>query len=103
MTDLALREFHLDRRSYPASLSELVPDYLPSPPLDPFSGQSLHYRQQNETYVLYSIGPNQANDGGQAVTWPDLIGGQGDLLLDSPDSLAAQRKAKPGPSPTDGR
>ncbi len=49
----------------PAILHELVPDYLPELPQDPFTGTDFCYaRLDNFDYKLYSVGPNKVDDGG---------------------------------------
>lgn len=48
----------------PESLAELVPRFLPAVPADPFDGQPLRYRHTNDTYVVYSVGADLADDGG---------------------------------------
>lgn len=65
-TALAIEQFHFDQGRIPATLSELVPEYLPSVPLDPHSPtEELRYRLQGEDgYVLYSTGRNSFDDGG---------------------------------------
>jgi hypothetical protein len=35
--------------------------------MDPFDGQPLRYRKQNDGYVLYSIGPDLKNNGGNQM------------------------------------
>jgi hypothetical protein len=69
LTALALEQFRVahDNR-YPASLSELTPNYLDATPMDPFDGQSLRYRKQGAGYVLYSIGPDLKDNGGKRMT-----------------------------------
>jgi hypothetical protein len=54
--ELALRMYHLDHGQFPERLEDLVPDYLPAVPEDPFSGHPLVYRRQADGYVLYSVG-----------------------------------------------
>ena len=49
----------------PASLAELVPNFLPAIPADPFDGQPLRYKKLVKGYVLYSIGENLTDDGGK--------------------------------------
>jgi RNA polymerase sigma factor (sigma-70 family) len=69
LTALGLEQFRAAHNNlYPATLSELVPNYLPAPLEDPFDGQPLRYRKQGAGYVLYSIGPNLKDDGGQRMT-----------------------------------
>ena len=63
---VALEQFRVEHGSrYPASLSELVPNYLAAPPADPFDGQPLRYRKHGPGYLLYSIGPDLKDDGGE--------------------------------------
>ena len=59
------RAAHVNR--YPAGLSELSPNYLNTTLMDPFDGQPLRYRKQNDGYVLYSIGPDLKNNGGNQM------------------------------------
>lgn len=48
----------------PVQLQDLVPDYMPTVPLDPFDGGPLRYRADGQRFVVYSIGPDGADDGG---------------------------------------
>ena len=61
---VALERHRLDRGEYPETLDALVPTYAKRIPSDPFSGKPLVYSRQPEGYVLYSIGPNNKDDGG---------------------------------------
>jgi hypothetical protein len=56
--------------AYPASLSQLVPSYLHSVPIDPFTPSSmpLLYRLNGAKYILYSIGPDMHDDGGTPIS-----------------------------------
>ena len=71
MTAVALEQFRATHNQYPAGLSELAPNYLDAPLMDPFDGQPLHYRQQGAGYVLYSIGFDLKDDGGKRLTGKD--------------------------------
>lgn len=85
-TELALRCFHSDQGHPPTRLDELVPKYLKSIPLDPFSGQPLVYRAQGTNWLLYSVGPDRVDDGGTPVG-PRQRGSaerKGDWFFDSP-------------------
>jgi hypothetical protein len=62
--DLAVRSFAEDKGRLPSALGELVPGYLPSVPEDPFSGQPLLYRPVGRSFVLYSVGQDRQDDGG---------------------------------------
>jgi len=65
ITAIALKRYQLKHGGYPPDLSSLVPEFLPAVPLDPVDGQPLRYRPQaNGTFLLYSVGPNGKDDGG---------------------------------------
>lgn len=51
--------------SLPESLDALVPDLLPSIPIDPFDGQPLRYKLLPRGFAVYSVGPNQRDDYGR--------------------------------------
>lgn len=68
LTELALRAYKLDHGGYPAALSTLVPGYLKAVPTDPFSlSRPLNYKPKGATFVLYSVGPDGKDDGGQPI------------------------------------
>jgi hypothetical protein len=64
---LAMRLYEHDHGHRPATLLELVPEYLPVLPSDPFApdGQSFGYLADTELPRLYSVHLNQTDDGGQ--------------------------------------
>ena len=65
---LALQAYKLDRHTYPVSLSQLTPTYLPAVPSDPFSNnQPFKYRLNGSTYILYSVGPDGVDNGGTPI------------------------------------
>jgi hypothetical protein len=45
-------------------LNELVPTYLSSLPRDPFDGEPLRFKRRASGYVVYSIGSDLRDDGG---------------------------------------
>jgi hypothetical protein len=53
--------------AFPARLDDLVPDHLPAIPVDPFSGTALLYKVVPDGFVVYSVGTNRADDGGQGA------------------------------------
>lgn len=54
---LALRLFKERQGGWPTRLEELVPEVLPTLPLDPFSGVPFKYRRLGEGWQLWSVGP----------------------------------------------
>lgn len=65
ITAIALKRYQLKNGNYPATLDLLVPDFIPSVPIDPVDGRPLHYRRNTDgAFLLYSVGENGRNDGG---------------------------------------
>jgi hypothetical protein len=61
---LALERYRLDKKAWPAKLEELTPQYLSSVPLDPYDGKALRYRRVKDGVIVYSVGPDGTDDGG---------------------------------------
>jgi hypothetical protein len=84
MTEAALRLFRSEHGRWPASLNELVPDLLSKVPADPFSDRPIVYRCTDDGYLLYSVGGNGVDDGGQRATIFGAVQEQtGDLFFDA--------------------
>jgi len=61
----ALERHHLIHGNYPATLEELAPVFLQKIPHDVISGEPLKYRRiGNGSYLIYSVGWNETDDGG---------------------------------------
>jgi hypothetical protein len=70
-TSLAIERFRLAYEGkIPATLNELLPDYLSELPRDIFDGQPLRFGALPRGYVIYSIGPDGVDDGGLERTNP---------------------------------
>jgi hypothetical protein len=64
----ALERYRLAHGVYPGSLDVLAPAYIDELPHDIMNGQPYHYRLRSDgTYLLYSVGWNQTDDGGKIV------------------------------------
>jgi hypothetical protein len=64
-TAIALKRYELREGKYPSALSRLVPEFLQALPRDLVDGQPLRYRLNADgTFLLYSIGENGRDDGG---------------------------------------
>jgi len=59
---------------YPEALDELVPNYLPVLPLDPFTGNSFIYYPTETRYNLYSVGADIIDNGGIKHSWTRVEG-----------------------------
>jgi hypothetical protein len=71
-TAVAIARYRAAHGGAPATLAELVPKYLPSPALDPYSGQPLRYLHDTRGFKVYSVGRNKVDDGGVWEIAPDL-------------------------------
>ncbi len=66
---LAVECYRLEHGHWPAGLADLVGDYLLRRlPIDPFDGQPLRYRKDDVGVIVYSVGPDGADDGGNRAT-----------------------------------
>ncbi len=61
-TLIALKAYAKDKGALPASLADLVPEYLPSIPQDPYDGKALKYSAEKK--ILYSVGSDHVDNGG---------------------------------------
>jgi hypothetical protein len=61
----ALAWYQRDHGRYPKTLDVLAPKYLAKVPQDRFSGKGLIYRPADKGYLLYSVGVNGKDEGGQ--------------------------------------
>ena len=73
VTAIALKRYQLKHGNYPADLKSLVPEFVPAVPLDPVDGQPLRYRRNADgTFLLYSVGENGVDDGGNPALEPGV-------------------------------
>jgi hypothetical protein len=62
---IALKRYQLKHGNYPQNLDSLVPEFVPTIPLDPVDGKPLRYQPKaGGTFLLYSVGENGVDDGG---------------------------------------
>ena len=82
-TDLAIRAYRLENGTAPNTLADLVPRYLAAVPGDPFGTGPLVYRPGSGGGLLYSIGPDGQDNGGQPLAGKGFtMEVKGDVLLD---------------------
>ena len=69
---LALVRYKCDTGHYPEDLGELITGgYLKKLPVDPYTDKPLIYRKTDKDFVLYSIGQNFTDEGGEVVRRED--------------------------------
>lgn len=62
---LSVELFRLKTEGLPEELSALVPDYIDTLPEDPFDPAGFRYKKLDKGYMVYSVGPNGRDDGGE--------------------------------------
>ena len=62
---IAALRYRNDKGRWPETLEALAPKYLDKVPIDPLSGGSLMYKVLDDGIVIYSVGENGVDDGGQ--------------------------------------
>jgi hypothetical protein len=74
-TAVAAARFAREHHRLPARLEELVPAFLDSVPIDPFTGEPLKCKaREDHSWVIYSAGGDLKDDGGlQSQTGPSDI------------------------------
>ena len=70
LSAFALKRCQLRRGNYPPELAALVPEFIPSVPRDPVNGKPLRYQLAGKTYLLYSIGDDGVDNGGDPLPPP---------------------------------
>lgn len=65
---LAAERYRQKHGRWPARLADLVPDFLPAVPSDPFDGAPLRYRRQKEGAIVYSVSSDGKDGGGAFET-----------------------------------
>ncbi len=80
----ALAVYRAEHGTYPEKLEDLVPDVLPTLPVDLHHAKPFIYQRDGDGYLLYSAGPNGTDDGGSS-DWGVAAGRK---LRDLPDDEA---------------
>jgi hypothetical protein len=62
---LAIQRYRLATDKLPDTLDDLVPTYLDAVPKDPFDGSEFRYKKLESGFVVYSVGEDKIDDGGQ--------------------------------------
>ena len=94
---LALERFRLARGSWPKSLSELVPAYLPEIPIDPFDGAPLRLLRTETGIVVYSVSLDRIDQQGKRLAKPLESGS--DISFELLDPEKRRQPGKPFPDP----
>lgn len=69
---IAAKRFQMKNGRLPDSLDDLVPDFLPSVPVDPFDGKPMRFTKTKSAVIVYSVSNDQNDDGGKIDDRPQL-------------------------------
>jgi hypothetical protein len=61
---LAAERYRREHQHWPNDLAALVPEYLGEIPADPYDGIAIRYVRIAEGVVIYAVGPDGTDDGG---------------------------------------
>lgn len=60
--DFSIPSFQEKQGTFPRTLDELIPDFLPTIPLDPYTNLPFIDRPSDNDFLLYSVGKNRRDD-----------------------------------------
>jgi hypothetical protein len=86
VTIMGLLRHKNDKGFYPQSLRELTGEgYISELPMDPWSDRPLVYKKTEDGFILYSVGRNLEDDGGEVIRdYDGIVGmwvGEGDAVF----------------------
>jgi len=61
---MGAERYRLETGDLPSSLDELIPAFIDNIPADPFANKPMRFRVTELGIVIYSIGPNEEDNGG---------------------------------------
>jgi hypothetical protein len=62
---IAVELFRVQHNRWPKDLQEIPPTFLPEKPIDPYDGELLRYRVIDDGVLLYSVGHDRFDHGGE--------------------------------------
>lgn len=77
-----LYRYHARNGRFPEKLHDLAPDFIPVVPLDPFDGKPMRLKRTKDKLIVYSVGPDLADNGGTPFDQKEQTG---DIAFELPD------------------
>lgn len=68
LSAIAIKRFEVRNGKLPDSLSDLIPSFLSKLPKDYMAGGPLHYKAGKQGFLLYSVGEDSQDNGGDATS-----------------------------------
>jgi hypothetical protein len=79
-TVIALVRYKAEHETYPEAVDALVPEYCDAIETDPFVDEALVYRREKDGFVLYSVGPDETDNGGTPKRMGNSPARHGDIV-----------------------
>lgn len=93
---LAAYRYRAGHGRFPDKLEELTPELITVVPRDPFDGEPIRLRRTNGCLVIYSIGPDMADNGGTRLNREKKTGDITFELVDRQEEVRKDRTEDPG-------
>jgi hypothetical protein len=61
---LHIEKYKLANGNLPESLEQIAKGIDPAILTDPYTGENLRYKKEDQSYLVYSTGPDKVDDGG---------------------------------------
>jgi hypothetical protein len=92
---VASERYRRTQNRWPTTVNDLVPTHLAKVPIDPYDGASLRLRPFAEGMIIYSVGADGQDDGGNLDERPNQSGT--DLGFHLWDTAKRRQPARPWP------
>jgi len=96
---LAMHRYRAAHGEFPASLDELVPEALDAVARDPFDGQPIRLVTTDDGWIVYNIGPDMTDEGGEPFNSSERTG---DLVFRYRCPGASEAAESPGGDTAEG-
>ena len=96
---VATERYRLAHGRWPNDLTDLVPKFLTTVPIDPYDGAPLRYAHPHGGVVLYSLGDDRKDDGGNLYRSEGAPGRGNDYGFRLWDVAKRRQPAPPAPPP----
>jgi hypothetical protein len=81
---IAAERFRKKHGRLPKGLEELVPEFLPEVPVDPFTGEPMKVTIEDDKLTVYSVGENGVDERGCGGRWDGSDGDSDDVAFPMP-------------------
>jgi hypothetical protein len=88
---------------WPKSIAAIDPAILPSPPLDPYTGEAYVVERRDGQFLIHSVGPNGRDDHGVPTDWKRMVKDGADDIGTGAWDVPLRRRPSSAPDSAAGR